>query len=262
MGRSGRPRVSVVIPTRNEARNVEELLPAIGEVRPMVGEVIVADCGSVDGTADTARRLLPTAKVVTQTRTGKGNALACGFAAATGDIIVTFDADGAADPAEIPVFVAALVAGADVVTGSRFLAGGPAIGGGALLRRRTALLNGVATAFFGATQTDLCFGYHAFWADLLPVLDLPPIAIPATGTPWGDGSEIDTLLSCRFAAAGHRLTEVVSVERTPAGGRPRRTIADDRRVLHALTTERRRTRRQRRVRGAIGSLPIPGPRRG
>jgi hypothetical protein len=260
MGRSGRPRVSVVIPTRNEARNVETLLPAIAAVRPPVAEVVIADCGSADGTVDTALRVLPTAKVVTQTRSGKGNALACGFAAATGDIIVTFDAHGAADPGEIPVFVAALVAGADVVTGSRFLAGaGPS--GGAV--RRTALLNAVAAAFFAAAQTDLCFGYHAFWTDLLPALELPSIAGPGTATPWGDGVEIDTLLSCRFAAAGHRLTEVASVERVPADGhRAHRTLADDRRVLQTLTTERRWARRQRRARSTTDLLPIPAPRKG
>jgi glycosyltransferase involved in cell wall biosynthesis len=55
-----------------------------------------------------------------QNRSGKGNALACGFAAATGDIIVMVDADGSADPAEIPRFVEALLDGADFAKGSRF----------------------------------------------------------------------------------------------------------------------------------------------
>ena len=59
-----------------------------------------------------------------QNRSGKGNALACGFAAATGDIIVMVDADGSADPAEIPRFVQALLDGADFAKGSRFANGG------------------------------------------------------------------------------------------------------------------------------------------
>lgn len=58
--------------------------------------------------------------MVLQTWIGKGNALACGFAAATGDIIVMIDADGSTDPAEIPRFIAALTSGADFVKGSRF----------------------------------------------------------------------------------------------------------------------------------------------
>src|ERR671939_1595081 len=124
MKRTGNPRVSVVVPTRNEARNLEVVLPAIAAVRPAVHEIIVVDGNSVDGTVETARRVLPWVRVITQTRKGKGNAMACGFAAATGDVIVMFDADGSADPSEIPRFVAALAAGADFAKGSRFAPGG------------------------------------------------------------------------------------------------------------------------------------------
>ncbi|HZG92481.1 MAG TPA: glycosyltransferase, partial [Pseudonocardia sp.] len=81
MRRNGNPRVSVVVPTRNEARNLEVVLPAIAAVRPAVHEVIVVDGNSVDGTIEVARRVLPWVRVITQTRKGKGNAMACGFAA-------------------------------------------------------------------------------------------------------------------------------------------------------------------------------------
>jgi glycosyltransferase involved in cell wall biosynthesis len=250
MGRSAHPRVSVVVPTCNEARNIELLLPAIAAVRPPVSEIIVSDGGSTDGTAEAALRVLPGAKVVRQTRSGKGNALACGFAAATGEVIVSVDADGAGDPREIPALVAALVAGADFAAGSRFVAGGRHRGVTGLRRARLAALGAVARAFFGATRTDLGHGYHAFWADLLPVFELPSIAAPARagGRPWGDGTEIETLLGCRIAAAGRRLAEVPSVER---GTRRPRTCAEDRRVLRVLATERRRARRRAR-RGPAG----------
>ena len=260
MARNGNPRVSVVVPTHNEARNVELLLPAIAAVRPAVDEIIIADGGLGSGTAEAAQRVLTWAKVVRQTRTGKGNALACGFAAATGDVIVTFDADGSADPREIPVFVAALIGGADFVTGSRYVAGAGPTGISPLRRTRLAVLNHLARLFFGAGQTDLCFGYHAFWVDLLPALELPSIAAPASpgGPPWGDGMEIETLLSCRAAAAGGRLAEVPSCERLPLGGRHvGRTVTDDRRVLRVLTTERRRLRQSRRP-----PTPEPAPARG
>ena len=59
----------------------------------------------------------------TRTRRGKGAGLQAGFGAATGDIIVMLDADGSADPAEIPRFVEALVSGADFAKGSRFADG-------------------------------------------------------------------------------------------------------------------------------------------
>ena len=215
MQRNGNPRVSVVVPTRNEARNLEVVLPAIAAVRPAVHEIIVVDGHSVDGSIETAQRVLPWVRAISQTRKGKGNAMACGFAAATGDVIVMFDADGSADPAEIPAFVSALVAGADFAKGSRFAPGGGSDDITLLRRSGNAGLNGVANALFGTSYTDLCYGYNAFWADLLPLLDLPDPATPAPadGMLWGDGFEIETVLNCRVAAAGLRITEVPSVER-------------------------------------------------
>ena len=109
------PTVSVVIPTLNEARN----LPFVFGLLPDVFEVIVVDGRSSDDTVAVARSLRPDIRVISQTRKGKGNALACGFAAARGDIIVMLDADGSADPREIPRFVRALVEGADFAKGSR-----------------------------------------------------------------------------------------------------------------------------------------------
>ena len=260
MGRSSEPGVSVVVPTCNEARTISALLPRIAAVGALVREVVVVDAGSVDDTVASVRGTLPAAKVVTQTRYGKGNALACGFAAATSDLIVTLDADGRADPAQIPAFVAALVQGADFATGSRFLPGGSAVGQSGLRRGRTALLAAVASAFFGTAQTDPAFPYHAFWSDQLPMLDLPAIGGPAAAgpAPWGDGLEIETVLGCRMAASGRRLVEIPAVERTPLAGPPvRRTAADDRRVLRALLTEHRRIRRDGRTPDTSDRVPIP-----
>jgi glycosyltransferase involved in cell wall biosynthesis len=249
--RSGNPRVSVVVPTRNEARNLEVVLPAIAAVQPPVHEIIVVDGKSVDGTVETAQRVLPGATVITQTRRGKGNAMACGFAAATGDVIVMFDADGSADPAEIPAFVAALVAGADFAKGSRFAAGGGSDDITLLRRTGNAGLNGVANALFGTSYTDLCYGYNAFWADLLPLLDLPDpqAAAPVDGMLWGDGFEIETVLNCRVAAAGLKITEVPSVERQRIFGETNlRTFVDGTRVLRTLLAEHRRADRRKAAR--------------
>ena len=104
----------------NEALNLSVVLPQL----PQVHEVILVDGGSVDGTVEAARRALPGIITVLQSRKGKGNALAAGFARVTGDIVVMFDADGSADPAEIARFVEALKAGADFAKGSRFAEGG------------------------------------------------------------------------------------------------------------------------------------------
>src|SRR5690606_17027660 len=103
------PKISIVVPVLNEAANLRLVLPGL----PDVHEIILVDGGSVDHTIETAQQVRPEIKILQQTRRGKGNALVCGFEAATGDIIVMFDADGSADPQEIPRFVDALVKGAD-----------------------------------------------------------------------------------------------------------------------------------------------------
>ena len=95
---SHQPTISIVVPARNEARNLLLVLPEL----PPVYEVILVDGHSTDGTAEAALSVMPEIRIIQQTRKGKGNALACGFEAATGDIIVMFDADGSADPAELP----------------------------------------------------------------------------------------------------------------------------------------------------------------
>jgi glycosyltransferase involved in cell wall biosynthesis len=186
------PTVSVVIPTRNEAEN----LPAVFARLPgYLLEVIVVDGGSTDGTVDVARTLLPDVRIIHQDGCGKGNALALGFAAAGGDIIVTLDGDGSADAAEIPRFVAALTAGADFVKGSRFAQGGGStdITRGRRLGNRA--LCGLVNRMYGMTYTDLCYGYNAFWADCLPLLRMTwPGAPPAAcgRAPFGAGFEVET----------------------------------------------------------------------
>lgn len=263
--RPAHPRISVVVPVRNEARNLEIILPAIARVQPAVHEIIVVDGNSTDGSVAAARATLPWARVITQTRCGKGNAMACGFAAATGDVLVMLDADGSADPGEIPRFVAALVAGADFAKGSRFVAGGGSEDITSLRKGGNAALNGVANAFFGTCYTDLCYGYNAFWADLLPVLELPAIDAEAGAGEmlWGDGFEIETVLNCRVAAAGLHIVEVASVERRRIYGQSNlRTFRDGARVLRTLLAERRRaTRYEREVydqlsRGSVPSLAL------
>src|SRR5580765_6103248 len=93
-GGRDRPTVSVVIPTLNEADN----LPHVFERLPQGIELVMVDGGSTDGTVDVARSLRPEALILHQEGQGKGDALRCGFAAASGDIIVMLDADGSTDP--------------------------------------------------------------------------------------------------------------------------------------------------------------------
>jgi glycosyltransferase involved in cell wall biosynthesis len=232
----GQYRVSVVIPTLNEARNLEHVFTALP---PGLHEVIVVDGWSVDGTPDVARRLRPDVRVIDQTRTGKGNALACGFAAATGDIIVMIDADGSTDPAEIPSFVTALAEGADFAKGSRFAAGdGAGSGDITLLRTLGNRMLGLAVnTMYGTRYTDLCYGYNAFWARHVPVFGLAAEGTSG-GRVWGDGFEIETLLTLRAATAGLAITEVPSFEHPRIYGESNlNTFRDGCRVLRTILTE-------------------------
>ena len=135
---------------------------------PADAGIIVVDGHSIDDSESVVARVRPDARFLQQTRRGKGNALAVGFAAASGDIIVMFDADGSADPLEIDQFVRALTDGADFAKGSRVLDGG----GSADITWSRDLGNRVLTSLTNVTfrtrYTDLCYGYNAFWADILP----------------------------------------------------------------------------------------------
>ncbi|WP_202388095.1 glycosyltransferase family 2 protein [Nocardioides flavescens] len=241
------PLISIVVPALNEALNLSVVLPQL----PKVHEVILVDGGSVDGTVMAARRALPDVITVLQARRGKGNALAAGFARVTGDIVVMFDADGSADPAEISRFVETLKSGSDFAKGSRFTAGGGSADITPLRNLGNKFLNGVFNLGWRTRYTDLCYGYNAFWADMIPLLDLPDhrTAAPANGKMvWGDGFEIETLINCRFAAAGVSIAEVPSVEKLRMFGETNlRTFQDGFRVLKTLMTEWRRTRSIRRM---------------
>jgi glycosyltransferase involved in cell wall biosynthesis len=251
------PRVSIVVPALNEALNLTVVLPQL----PQVHEVILVDGGSVDGTVQAARRARPGIITVLQTRKGKGNAMAAGFARATGDIVVMFDADGSADPAEITRFVEALKAGADFAKGSRYAPGGGSTDITLVRHLGNRFLNGVSNLLFGTLHSDLCYGYNAFWSDLVPLLDLPDPGAPAPPNGkmlWGDGFEIETVISCRFAAAKVSITEVPSVEKLRMFGETNlRTVHDGFRVLKTLLTEWRRARATRRLERSIAITVQP-----
>ncbi|MGV9713268.1 glycosyltransferase family 2 protein [Gordonia sp. NPDC003424] len=228
------PDVTVVIPTRNEARN----LPHVARRMPDgIAEIIVVDGHSTDDTIDTARTLWPDARIITQTRKGKGNALACGFAAASGQIIVMIDADGSTDAAEIPMFVQSLCDGADFAKGSRFTYRGGSSDITRLRRLGNLGLNTIVNRMYASSFTDLCYGYNAFWRHCLPTIALPDPALPEPQ--WGDGFEVETLMNIRVARAGLRITEVASYERDRIHGESNlNAVTDGIRVLRTIFDER------------------------
>jgi glycosyltransferase involved in cell wall biosynthesis len=255
------PRVSIIVPVRNEAKNLEVVLPLL----PDVPEIIVVDGHSVDGSADVARRVRPSVDVITQTRKGKGNALVCGFERATGDIIVMFDADGSADADEIPRFIDALIAGADVSKGSRFMPGGSSEDITFHRQLGNRFLNLLTNILLGTRYSDLCYGYNAFWRRILPALELPAADIPgAEGQMmWGDGFEIETLLNCRFAQNRLKVVEVPSVELLRIHGESNlNAVSDGLRVLRTVLDERfaRGGRRRAAVPARVETVQDAAPR--
>ncbi|MFI7443298.1 glycosyltransferase family 2 protein [Nonomuraea indica] len=221
------PTVSVVVPAMNEAENLPHLFATLPQ---WIDEIVLVDGNSVDDTVAVARRLRPNMKIVTQTGKGKGDALAAGFAACTGDIIVMIDADGSMDGREIISYVGALVTGADFVKGSRYAPGGGSddltLGRSLGNRALTLLVN----LMYGTKYSDLCYGYNAFWARHLDVLDLDC-----------DGFEVETLMNVRAAKAGLKIQEVPSHEGCRIHGESNlRAVRDGFRVLKTILREWRR----------------------
>ena len=221
------PRISIVIPTLNEARNLPYVFSRFPEG---IFEVILVDGYSTDDTVATAQALLPEIRVVRQTRRGKGNALSCGFEAARGDIIVMLDADGSADAAEIPLFVEALCAGADFAKGSRFMRGGGSADITRIRRIGNWGLNTIVNTLFGTRYSDLCYGYNAFWTHCLEHMRIDC-----------DGFEVETQINIRIAKAGLSVREVPSYEeRRIHGVSNLNAVRDGRRVLATILRERLR----------------------
>ena len=204
--------------------------------------MILVDGNSEDDTVDVARRARPDIRVVVQTGRGRATRSPAASRLPRGDIIVMLDADGSTDPAEIPLFVEALLTGADLAKGTRFDLGGASeditrlrAGGNRLLRFAVNLL-------YGVRHSDLCYGYMAFWRRCLSQLDVDC-----------DGFEVETLITVRAARARLEVSEVPSVERPRMHGESNlRTWRDGTRVLVTLVRERFRRRRH-------AEMPVVAP---
>lgn len=227
------PKITVIVPTLNEAKNLPHVFE--GLAKQDIHEIVVVDGFSTDNTIEVAKKLHPDVRIVHQTRRGKGNALKHGFEAATGDIIVMLDADGSADPAEIPAYVEALTNGADFAKGTRFASGGGSSDITPLRRAGNWGLNTLTNVLYRTKFTDLCYGYNAFWAHCLPHINVDC-----------DGFEVETLINVRVAKAGLKISEVGSYEADRIHGTSNlNTFRDGWRVLKTIFKER--VRRQSKV---------------
>lgn len=166
---NGCPAVTVLICTLNEEQNLPYVLP---KIPGWVDEILLVDGHSIDKTVELAKQLRPEIKILSQPGKGKGAALKFGVQHATGEIIVTLDADGETPPEEINSFIIPLLQGKDFAKGSR------------LSRRRppkmpsyrwfgNKVLANTCNLLFSTRFTDICSGYNAFWKKKFLQLNLP-----------------------------------------------------------------------------------------
>ncbi len=196
--------VSVVMCTLDEEHNVSHVLH---QIPPWIDDLIIVDGRSKDRTLNVVRKAAPWARILYQSGTGKGDALRCGTAIATGDIIIALDADGSMDPSEIPNYVAGILRGNDLVKGSRFLPGGGTRD--MPLHRILAnwFLTRVSNVLAGTRLTDVTYGFYAFRAEELRRFQS-----------IRKGFEMETELIMRFHLAGLRIAEVPSYESARISG--------------------------------------------
>jgi glycosyltransferase involved in cell wall biosynthesis len=188
--------VSVILPAYNEDRTIAGIVAGCRAAVPTGSEIIVVDDGSVDATA--ARAEAAGARVIRVGRNrGKGHALRLGIERSSGAILVFLDTDGQDDPGEIPLLLAALEAGADLVVGSRFLG---RFDPGAITpinRVGNRALTGVVNVLFRSRLTDSQAGFRAVRRSLFERLELA-----------AQRYDIETDLLLQAIKVGGRVVEV------------------------------------------------------
>ena len=163
-----------MLPTYNEAANLERIVPAVRAAVPQA-RILVVDDGSPDGTGKIADALAGADGAVEvlhrPVKQGLGPAYVAGFARALGQgasHVVEMDADGSHDPADVARLLAA---GADLALGSRYVPGG-GIENWALWRRAVSRAGcRYARAVLGVPVADLTGGLKCFTADALHAID-------------------------------------------------------------------------------------------
>ena len=232
------PSISLVIPTKNEEENLKHILPYVPSI---VSEIIIVDGHSTDRTVEVAKEIIPTAKIVYQNNKGKGSALSKGLCEAAGDIVVMLDADGSMDPREIPAYIGALVAGADLAKGTRFGAGAKSYDITLLRYAGNKGLKTLTNIVFGSKWNELAYGYAAMWSDILKPLGIDKIdEVKTNSTKYGHGFEIETLLFTRAYKSGLRVVEISSIEYDRINGESNlNTFKDGFRVLYSIFKEKR-----------------------
>ncbi|MHA2344732.1 MAG: polyprenol monophosphomannose synthase [Candidatus Hodarchaeales archaeon] len=169
------PEVSIVIPTYNEAENVERLVQAVSKLE-VDAEIIIVDDNSPDGTGDIAEGLkkdYPYLEVIHRKERGLASAVVEGFKSSRGDIIGVMDSDLSHPPETIPLLIKPLKDGsAELVLGSRYVRGGEIVGWN-LLRKITSR-GAVLLARPLTNVKDCVTGFFFFKRSVIEGVDLNP----------------------------------------------------------------------------------------
>jgi len=185
--------ITALIFTLNEEQNLPSILPNIPD---WVDEILLVDGHSTDNTVEVAKTLCPRIRVIYQPGKGKGDAMKHGFEHATGEILVTLDADGATDPLEMEKFVLPLLNGYDFAKGTRLLVRSEWAGRWHRYLANKAFVI-LTNLIYGSKFTDLCAGYNAFWKSAIMKV------------PFSDnGFENEPLMYIRSVKVGLKITEV------------------------------------------------------
>jgi dolichol-phosphate mannosyltransferase len=214
----------LVMPTYQEAGNVEAVVAAAFAHLPADAHVLVVDDGSPDGTGEIADGLAaaePRLEVLHRGRKeGLGPAYITGFRralAAGAGFLLEMDADLSHDPADLPRLLAAAEAGADLAIGSRYVAGGGIEAWSPLRRLLSRGGSAYARRLLGLGVRDLTGGFKCFRREVLETIDLGAVA--------SRGYAFQVEMTYRAAAAGFHVVEVPIVFHDRRDGDSKMTAA-------------------------------------
>jgi dolichol-phosphate mannosyltransferase len=205
------PTVALVIPTYNEAPNLEAIVAAALDDLPSRRRLLVVDDSSPDGTGEIADRLAaadPDVAVLHRAaKAGIGPAYVAGFEQALAggaELVAQMDADFSHDPADLPRLLAAAES-SDLVLGSRYVAGGGVADWGPLRRAVSRGGSSYARALLGVDIADLTGGFKVFRREVLEAIELDSIQAQ------GYAFQVET--TYRAVRAGFQVAEVPIVFR-------------------------------------------------